>query len=72
MISINLSVTDEQNEARKKIKATWRDVIIAGLNVLSKTNLETKKADFSPVEENLKQAILHLQNAWKGIKEHRT
>jgi hypothetical protein len=64
---VNLSIPDEQNEERKKINATWRTVITAGLAALQKKTVESEKLP-PAVESHLKQALKNLGDAWKLVK----
>lgn len=64
-VTVNLRVNTDQNDLRKSLGMTWRDVICAGL---SKGRVDDKVSFDPAIEDNLKQAVLYLQSAWKGIK----
>jgi len=60
-LRVNLLVPDIQNEARKSLNVTWREVISAGLIALRETKtdpLANLKADIRP----------HLVSAYNSIK----
>ncbi len=64
---INLKVPDEWNDERKKLKATWRTVVKAGLAALQ--NRPIPESGIPPaVEGHLKKGLDGLSEAWKLIK----
>ena len=72
-MNINLSLPDEVNDERKKLGATWREIITAGINAL-KGNPNTlirpsiPKIDTASVEAHLKQGLKGITDAWKEIQ----
>ena len=64
---VNLSIPNEQNEERKKINATWRTVITAGLAALQSKNVESEKIPLA-IEGHLKQALKSIGDTWKLMK----
>lgn len=75
-MNINLKVSDELNEERKKLGATWRDLINIGLNTLkgnpaliAEAPKDLPKKIDPAVGEHLKSAIQGISEAWKLIKE---
>jgi hypothetical protein len=69
-IRINIEVPSEMNEERKKLQATWRDVLKTGLAFLPGKESEIKKPLYDPaIEENLKLSVKHLSDAWNIIKK---
>jgi hypothetical protein len=68
--TINLYIPNDLNERRKTLpgEPTWKDIIQAGITSLDST--KGKKITFNPsVEEEMKQAALHMSNAWNIIKK---
>ena len=70
-ITVNLSVPSNPNEERKLLKATWRDLIVAGLHTLKGTPLKTKPLNHEEIEGHLKIAVQALTEIWKRIKEEK-
>jgi hypothetical protein len=64
---INLKIPEEWNEDRKKLNATWRAVIKAGLTALQGQSLNSEGIP-PVVEDHLKRALNGLSATWKLIK----
>jgi hypothetical protein len=71
-IRVNLDIPDEFNVQRISLGATWREVIIAGLESLSGLTLKQKpKTPPSiAIEASLKQAVQHISKAWELLKKN--
>ena len=66
MTSVNLVVPKEQNDLRKKLGITWREVLVAGLATLEGKPVPDYR-EIDPIKENLKQAATYIKAAWDGI-----
>ena len=69
---VNLSFSDEVNEERLKLGATWREVFIAGLNVLKgQPNIiaHPLPVNTSPIEISMEKHIKGLIEDLKKLKE---
>lgn len=64
---VNLKIEPSWNEERKKINATWRAVIKAGLAALQNRPVESEIIP-PAVEGHLKKGLEGLSSAWKLIK----
>ena len=71
-ITVNLSVSTDLNEERKQLKATWRDLIVAGLHALKGTPIKTKPLNHEEIEAHLKCAVQELTETWRIIKEEKS
>jgi hypothetical protein len=71
-IRVNLDISDEWNVHRVSLGATWREVIIAGLESLSGIAIKQKPKTPTSVaiEASLKQAVQHISKAWELIKKN--
>lgn len=72
-MNINLSLPDEVNDERKKLGATWREIITAGINVIKgNPNIlirpSAPKIDTTSVEAHLKTGLKGITEAWKEIQ----
>jgi hypothetical protein len=66
---INLLIDPVWNEDRKKLNATWRTVIKAGLTALHGKPVTPAPEGLPPaIETNLQQAVKNLSGAWALIK----
>lgn len=65
---VNLIVPEEMNDQRKKLNATWRTVIKAGLTALQGKPVESTKGLPPAIEGHLQQAVKNLSGAWNLIK----
>lgn len=63
-MNVNLKVPEELNDRRKAVKATWRQLLEAGLAAK-----ETKPDPIiTDLETKFKTAVSNLTEAWKIIK----
>jgi hypothetical protein len=65
---INLLIDPDWNDQRKKLNATWRTVIKAGLTALQGKPVESTKGLPPAIETHLQQAVKSLSGAWNLIK----
>ena len=63
-ISINLDLPADINARRKKLKVSWKNLILTGL-----LSLESKNPKYDPtIEKEIKLAVQHLSTVWNIIK----
>lgn len=73
-MNINLKMNDDINKQRQDLGATWRDLIMIGLNTLKgnpglihEVPAEPVKID-PAIEVHLKDALTGLTEAWKLVR----
>ena len=67
-MNINLSLPDEVNDERKKLGATWREIITAGINAKKGNPIQPSTHKIDTVEAHLKQGLKGITDAWKEIQ----
>ena len=67
---INMDMADEVNESRKRLKVTWKTVILAGLNALQGPTKPKAPVLDPSLGQSLKEIARQLPIAWKAYKDY--